>query len=133
MDRDLRWREHALCVGNAILCVLQISIVNLKADGVATISHGSERSRSGSEKWIKHCVSDEAKHSDESFCQLKWIGCWMFAGRRAADAGPNLLKPLLVIRIAYHAENSCGKGWAPVTAGLSLHQYEFNVIFDHGV
>lgn len=55
------------------------------------------------------------------------------ASGRPGEARPDLLEPLLVVGLGDDAKDSGRQVGGAVTAGLSLHQDEFDVILDNGV
>src|SRR6266852_9024346 len=54
----------------------------------------------------------------------------MVSSGGAGDAGPHLLKPLLVILGGDYAEHASGQGRRAIAARLPFHQDEFDVVLD---
>src|SRR5688500_17465355 len=57
----------------------------------------------------------------------------MVARRCPRYSGPNLLEPLLVVRVTYDAQDSSGKRGTAITARFSLHKYELKIVFYDGI
>src|SRR5439155_17950985 len=86
-----------------------------------------------SHKWIEHRVANETEHPNEPFSQLRRVRRRMVLRRGAGQSGPYLLKPFLVVLRGEQAQHFRGNVWRPVSARLSLHQYELNVVLDYPV
>src|SRR6266702_5968554 len=106
---------------------------DLHADAVAAPFRGGDAGRAGSHEWVEHRVSDKAEHANEPLGELERIRRRVIASGGAGDAGPHLLKPLLVILSGDHAEHSSGERWRAIAARFALHQDEFNVVLDDRV
>lgn len=57
----------------------------------------------------------------------------MIPGRRACKARPDGLKPLFVVLVGYDRKHARRDGGFSISAGLALHQYEFDIVLDDRV
>src|SRR6266571_2842676 len=103
---------------------------DLHADAVAAPFRGGDAGRAGSHEWVEHRVSDKAEHANEPLGELERIRRRVIPSGGAGDAGPHLLKPLLIVLRGDHAEHASGEGRRTIAARLALHQDEFDVVLD---
>jgi len=89
--------------------------------------------RSGSHKRVQNGIPRKTEHSDQSFGKFFRVRRGMAPGRSAGYAGPDRLKPLLVIFIGYYGQNTRCNGRFSIAPVLAFHQNVFNVILDNAV
>src|SRR5712691_6587105 len=107
---------------------LEVLWRDFHADAVAAPFRGGDAGRAGTHERIEHRVSDKAEHSNQPLGELERIRRRMISSGGAGDAGPYLLKPLLVVLSGDHAEHASGERRRAIAARLALHQYEFAVV-----
>src|SRR2546425_2186331 len=103
---------------------LEILRRDFHADAVAAPFRRGNVGRAGANERIEHRVSDKAEHADEPLGELKRIRRRMIPSGGAGDAGPYLLKPLLVVLRGDHAEHASGERWRAIAARFAFHQDE---------
>ena len=87
--------------------------------------------RSG--KWIDNNISGKAEHAYQALSQLDRIRRRMVFCRGSCEAGPNLLKPTLIILRADDGKQSLCSGGFSISARFAKHQNVLNVVLDYRV
>ena len=113
--------------------LLEMVLIDFEPHAVAARLGGGHGGCSGAEEWVQNGVSDEAEHADQALREFDRVRRRMMARGSAREAGPDLLKPQLMLLAGYDAQHAGGGGGSAVATGLSLHQDELDVILDHRV
>jgi len=134
VEHELGSGEQPSCLSReALPGVLEVLLIHLHPDTVPAAARGGEGRRPGAEERVEDGVPDEGEHADEPGRQLQRERRGMVSRGGAGEAGPNLLKPGLVVRFGDDAKDAGGEVRRAVPPRLPLHQEKLNVILDESV
>lgn len=120
-------------LGHPLASQIKVVRIQFDADTVSAPTGTCQACCAAPHKRIEDDIAHKREHSDQALRKLERIRRGMMGVGCAAQVGPYLSKPGLIVLRADNAEKTFLRSGFAVSARFPLHKHKLDIVFDHCV